>query len=127
MKFIFKNLFVIVLLTFISVIPVLSLADTVQPIYNSGTTTSTTINNPIGVSNIQDFIKILLEGVIKIGLPIVALAIIYSGFLFVSARGNTESLKKAKSSLLYSIIGAAILLGAWGIAQLIASTVLKLG
>ena len=56
----------------------------------------------------------------------VALAIIYSGFLFVAARGNSEKLTKAKDTLLYTIIGAAILLGAWAIATMISSTVLAL-
>ena len=52
-----------------------------------------------------------------------ALAIIYSGFLFVFARGNDEKLKTAKDALFYSIIGAAVLLGSWAIAEMIASTI----
>jgi len=68
-----------------------------------------------------------LEGVVKIGIPIVALAIIYCGFLFVQARGKPEAIKKAKDALIYTIIGAAILLGSWAIAQLISETVLELG
>ena len=56
----------------------------------------------------------------------VALAIIYCGFLFVSARGNTEKLTKAKEALLYTVIGAAILLGSWAIAIMISETVLSL-
>lgn len=68
----------------------------------------------------------LLEGVIKIGIPIIALAIIYSGFLFVFARGNSEKLGKAKDALLYSLIGSALLLGSWAIAKLISATVLAL-
>src|SRR5690606_34656850 len=84
------------------------------------------ICNPINSSTINGFIKQLLEGVLKIGIPIVALAIIYAGFLFVSARGSTEKLKTANDALLYSLIGAAILLGSWAIAQLISDTVLAL-
>jgi hypothetical protein len=64
-----------------------------------------------------------LKDVITIGIPIVALAIIYCGFLFVFARGNSEKLTKAKDALLYTIIGAAILLGALAIAQMISGTV----
>jgi len=86
----------------------------------------TTIINPIRVNSIQQLIKTLLEGVIKIGIPIVALAIIYSGFLFVAARGNPEEIKKAKTSLIYTLIGTAILLGSWAIAQLISDTVTSL-
>ncbi len=84
------------------------------------------IVNPIKVDTINGFIKILLEGVLRVGIPIVALAIIYCGFLFVSARGNSEKLSKAKDALLYTLIGAAILLGSWAIAQLISDTVLAL-
>lgn len=82
--------------------------------------------NPINADTINGFIKQVLEGVLTIGIPIVALAIIYSGFLFVSARGKPEELKKAKDALLYTLIGAAILLGSWAIAQLISDTVLAL-
>jgi len=80
----------------------------------------------IGVATLNDFIKIILEGAIKIGIPIIALAIIYCGFLFVKARGNPEAIQKAKDSLMYTLIGAAILLGAWGIAQLVSNTILAL-
>ena len=81
-------------------------------------------NYILGLFN--DFIKKILEAVLKIGIPLVALAIIYSGFLFVFARGNSEKLKTAKNALLYSVIGAVILLGAWALAKVIADTVREL-
>ncbi|MDP2593236.1 MAG: pilin [bacterium] len=83
------------------------------------------ICNPLPkITSIPNLIQTILEGAIKIGLPIVALAIIYAGFLFVFARGNPEKLGTAKDTLLYTLIGAAILLGAWAIAKMIESTVL---
>lgn len=86
------------------------------------------IVNPLGSNNstIMEFIQNLLIGAIKIGMPIIALAIIYCGFLFVSARGNSEKVQKAKDALLYTVIGSAILLGSWAIAMLISETVLSL-
>ncbi len=84
------------------------------------------VQNPISTDNLNDFIKKILEAVLKIGIPLVALAIIYSGFLFVFARGNSEKLKTAKNALLYSVIGAVILLGAWALAKVIADTVKQL-
>lgn len=84
------------------------------------------LTNPIPYNSLTEFIKVLLTGALKIGIPIVALAIIYCGFLFVSARGNSEKLSKAKDALLYTLIGAAILLGSWAIAQMISDTVLVL-
>lgn len=84
------------------------------------------ICNPLadrGIDSIPQFIQIALEGVLKVGIPIIALAIIYCGFLFVSAMGKPEALTKAKQALLYTLIGATILLGSWAIAQLISETV----
>lgn len=117
------------LLAFAFLLPAISFASTVtgEPSDTGVSTTSAKIINPIkGIDNINDFIKIILQGAIKIGIPIIALAIIYSGFLFVQARGNPEAIKEAKSALMYTLIGAAILLGAWAIAQLISNTILAI-
>ena len=80
--------------------------------------------NPIKVNSLNGFIQKILEGVIKIGIPVVALAVVYSGFLFVKAQGNSEEIGKAKDALLYTVIGAAILFGSWAIAQLVSETVI---
>ncbi len=90
---------------------------------NLSNTTTTTIVNPIGSSDLITLIRTVLEGIIKIGMPIIVLAVIYSGFLFVAAQGNSEKLNDAKRSLLYTLIGAAILFGAWALAQLVTDTV----
>jgi Type IV secretion system pilin len=82
--------------------------------------------NPIKQETVEKFLEVLLKGVIRIGLPIITLAIIYCGFLFVKARGNPEELTKAKDALLYTLIGAAILMGAWALATLIEKTVTAL-
>lgn len=124
MRFINKNFRKYSLILFTFVFPLISLAaeGEVPAPGDIGK-----ITNPLGnINTINDLIKTLLEGLIRIGMPIIALAIIYSGFLFVFARGNSEKLTKAKDSLLYTLIGAAILLGSWAIAQLISSTVLSL-
>ncbi len=89
-----------------------------------GTNISTGIHNPIeGVDDIPSFIGTILHFVLVIGTPIVVLAIIYCGFLFVTAGGNSEKLTKAKKALLYTLIGAALLLGSLVIANAIKGTV----
>jgi hypothetical protein len=130
MNYIKKNLLNIIVITFLLVLPILSLAQdcTVNPTapgctVNPTPTNTTTIANPLHSQTITDLIKTILEGVVKIGMPIIVLAVIYCGFLFVYARGKPEAIKKAKDALLYTLIGAAILLGSWAIAQLIADTV----
>ncbi len=119
MQFIKKNWRKFVLLFYAFIVPVSAL-------YADFSTSQGKIINPIKVDTVNGFIKILLEGVLKVGIPVVALAVIYCGFLFVSARGKPEELTKAKDALLYTLIGAAILLGSWAIAQMISDTVLAL-
>ncbi len=123
MKFLKKNIYKLILLTFLVVIPVISFAavkgDAPLPEISK-------IDNPIKANTINGLIKTLLEGFLEVGIPLIALAIIYCGFLFVSARGNSEKITAAKDALLYTLIGAGILLGAWSIAQVISDTVLAL-
>ena len=97
------------------------------------TTTSTTggpdtykIENPINVDSISGLVEKVLGIIIKIGVPVISLAIIYSGFLFISARGNPHKLEEAKSRFVYTLVGAGILLGAWLIATIIEATVTAL-
>jgi hypothetical protein len=87
---------------------------------------STKINNPLGTNgpqNIPAFIEALIGIVLIVGIPIVVLAIIYTGFLFVKAQGNPEEITKAKNALMYTLIGATLLLGAFVIANAIGKTV----
>lgn len=83
------------------------------------------LNNPTAganINNVQDFIAAFLKAVVQISLPILTLFIVYAGFLFVTARGNPEKLRKARENFLYVIIGAILILGAWVLATLISST-----
>ena len=85
------------------------------------------LENPLKVSTSAAFVQKVLEIVTTIGVPIVAIFIIYSGFLFVKARGNPEELKTAKSTFLWTVVGAAILLASWILAKAICETVVQLG
>ena len=69
------------------------------------------------------FVAGVTKAAVDILMPFVVLAFIWSGFLFVRAQGNETELEKAKSAIKWSVIGAFILLGAWGFAQIIGTTV----
>ncbi|MFA6392559.1 MAG: hypothetical protein WCW54_00530 [Candidatus Paceibacterota bacterium] len=83
------------------------------------------IKNPLGenLDTIPKFIEAIINIVLVVGIPILALAIIYAGFLYVKAQGNPSELEIAHRTLLYTVIGGALLLGAYVIAQAIGSTV----
>lgn len=97
------------------------------PDTNPGTGLKVTsgIKNPLSDSfkDIPTFIKGVLRFFLLIGIPIVTLAIIYTGFLFVTAMGNSEKLKIAKKALIYTLIGAALLLGSLVITDAIQGSV----
>ena len=85
------------------------------------------IENPLHAKTLSDFLRDLFRAIVKIGLPIVVLFIVWSGFLFIKARGNTTELTTAKKNFMYVILGTTIFLGAWAIAEMIAATIKQLG
>jgi hypothetical protein len=85
--------------------------------------------NPLSVgSSLADFLQAIVDKVIlPIGSIAAVGAFIWTGFLFVVARGNESTLERAKRSLLYTSIGTALLLGAWTLATVVQTTVNQLG
>ena len=97
-----------------------------NPVPSSGS--SAGLTNPLkGVDDIKSFVVIVLNNIVlPIGSVVIVIFIIYSGFLFVTARGNESQLEKAKHILLYVVIGTAILLGSVAIAAAIKGTLCQI-
>ncbi len=93
----------------------------------SGSAGSQTIQNPLKVNSIGEFISALLKAIIAIGIPIAILFIVLAGFKFIAAQGNPEDLKKARQNFLYVVIGIAIFIGAYALAELIMATLRQIG
>lgn len=85
------------------------------------------IKNPLGITSginsIPDLIKKILQIVMEIGIPLAALAIIWAGFLYVTAQGKEAQIQKAHQAILWACVGTAIILGAYVIVNAISSTV----
>jgi hypothetical protein len=47
--------------------------------------------------------------------------------MFITARGNPAKLATAKTALLYTCIGAGVVLGAWVFAEIIKNTIQAIG
>jgi hypothetical protein len=96
--------------------------------YNGSTGGTETLQNPLGgIDSICKLVNALLKAVMIIGVPIAVLFIVWAGFMFVLAQGNSEKLTKARSNFLYVIIGVGIFLGASLIASVIINTLTQLG
>jgi mannose/fructose/N-acetylgalactosamine-specific phosphotransferase system component IID len=84
---------------------------------------SETIQNPLGSNDVWALLGKIMDLVIKVGSVVVVFFVIYSGYKFVAARGNETKIDDAKNTFYATIIGAAILLGADVIANLVVNTV----
>lgn len=91
---------------------------------------NTTLINPLNSGDCTpngDCLMNLLQGILKfvvrIGSIVVIVMIVFVGFKFVVAQGNPSKIEEAKSMLLWTIVGALILLGAEAIALGIEATV----
>lgn len=81
------------------------------------------LENPLSVKTLPALLQKILEIMAQIMLPIVVLAIIYTGFLFVKAQGNKDELTKAKNALFWTVVGGVIVLGATVLAAAIKGTI----
>lgn len=81
------------------------------------------LENPLEADSLAAFLNDILEVVVIIGTPIVVFFIIYAGFLFVTARGNEEQLNRAKQTIVWTLVGAALVLGAQALSVAIKETV----
>lgn len=92
---------------------------------NGGCDPTKQICNPLnGVNSIPQFLQAILTAAVEIGTIVGTLAIIYAGFLYATALGDEEKLKKAKNTLLWAAIGTGILIGAQVIIAAVSSSVL---
>jgi hypothetical protein len=78
-----------------------------------------TVNNPTPFNSIEEIILAVLAAVRVIAIPIIIFFIIYSGFLYVTARGNAQQIEQATRQLTYAILGAILILGAIVLAEII--------
>ncbi len=88
-----------------------------------GLSAKTKLQNPIKFNTFSEFAAAVVKTAVQVLMPFIILGFIYSGFLFVSAQGNDTKLTNAKNVLWYSMIGAFVLFGAWGFAQIISKTI----
>lgn len=82
------------------------------------------IQIPLGSTNsLPQLFSSIVDTIIMLGTVVAALAIMYGGFLYVTASGDEEKLGKAKNSMTWALVGTAVLLGAKVIAKAIEETI----
>jgi len=93
----------------------------------AGTSDGVVLQNPLNnIHSLPDLLNAILSAVIELGGILLTIMLIYVGFLFVMAQGNPEEISRARSALIWVLIGGLILLGAKGISLVIQETVKSL-
>jgi len=96
----------------------------------NNTTIGVKIDNPLNCGSSCTLMGLVASILNDIVMPIAAVAvvmwIIYAGFTFITAQGKPAEIEKAKARLLWSLIGAGILLGAAAISNVVVNTVKSL-
>lgn len=82
--------------------------------------------NPISSCTFGDLVANLAKAVAAIGVPLVAIFLIWSGFLFVTSQGDPKKLTEAKQAFYWAVIGGAVVIGAYALASAIVNFAQKL-
>lgn len=82
------------------------------------------LENPLkNIDSLPELLNVILDAIVQIGVLLLVIMLVWVGFLFVMARGNPEEISKARSALLWTLIGGLILLGAKAISEVLQATV----
>jgi hypothetical protein len=73
-------------------------------------------------TTLEDFVYLLIQIIQWVALPALAACIIYAGFILVSAGGNETEIAKGKTWIISTLVGAAIVLSARVIADIVFGT-----
>ena len=79
------------------------------------------LKNPLAYTDLKDFLYAVLQVVTVATIPIVVVMIIYVGFTYVVSRGNPEKIKSANKALVYTVIGATVIIGARAILEIMSN------
>lgn len=77
------------------------------------------LQNPLQAGDIPTLAGTIIKAALGIIGSIALLMFIWGGFLWLTARGNPETIKKGKGTLIWAVIGLAFIFSAYIIANFI--------
>ena len=73
------------------------------------------LTNPISSGTVQEIADKLIDFFLVLAAPIAVIMTIYAGYLFLTAGDNQDKVKTARKTLLYVVVGVAVLILSKGI------------
>ncbi|MEK7174573.1 MAG: hypothetical protein AAB759_02855 [Patescibacteria group bacterium] len=78
-----------------------------------------TITNPLGDSTFPAVVAAVSEALAQIAIPIVAVMVLYGAFQIMTAGGKPEQVSSGRKTILYAVIGYAVVLLATSVVPLL--------
>lgn len=83
--------------------------------------------NPLRFDNLITFLLEIVTTAIQYGAILIVFFVVFAGFKFVTAQGNSEKVSEARKMLTWVVVGAFVLLGVYVIKAAICGTIANLG
>lgn len=80
-----------------------------------------TLGDPLSGAGVEEILNNIVNWLLVIAAPIAVIMTIWAGYLFMTGGSNEEQIKKARSTLLYVVIGIVVLILSKAIITLVAS------
>ncbi len=81
-----------------------------------------TLENPLSAGDtFEEILCKVGDWLIQIGAPIAVFMVLVGAFQIMTSGGEPEKLNKGKKTILWTVVGYAILVIGWGIAEVIAN------
>lgn len=87
----------------------------------AATSSSITIDNPLKFNTVTGIIRAAVDFLIKAAGAILVVIILFGAFQIMTAAGNPENIKKGRNTIVWALIGFAIMLVASGLGAVIAN------
>lgn len=82
------------------------------------------IENPLKQDSFLGLLTSILEVLVQVAIPFVALALIWFGFqlVFASSSGDSSKVEKAKAGIFWAVVGAFIIIASQAIVSVLENT-----
>ncbi len=89
----------------------------------SGSTIDLRTLNPLNCEDIPCVVQALIGALFWISVPVTTIMVLVGGFQILTAAGNPEKFKSGRNTIIYAVVGFAIILVSLGIVDLIRSII----
>ena len=96
---------------------IFAFATTALPLILTHPAFAATSSSVAGVSNVENFIKTLVNILCAIAAPLCAVFVAIGGYGYITSSGNPEHLDRSKRTLVHALIGLVIVIAAFVIAN----------